>query len=153
MIICDPALTASGLIVSVYLAVGMVSWGFVGFVDHHTLHLGCRAGVPRQVIHHHLRCQKENPLRSPQLLSLVCRCATWKRSTSDIKGENISRSAILIYFYSWAHLSVLPCVPEGCPWPCSRLQFAEPQGVWWEPWKLFFHMGTSGRNCTSPPRL
>lgn len=62
----------------VYLAVSMVAQGLVGFIDHHTLDLLGRAGVPGQIVNHDLRSEEEDPLGPPQLLPLLCCCATYE---------------------------------------------------------------------------
>lgn len=59
----------------VYLTVGMVAQRLVGFIDHHTLDLLGRARLSRQIVHHDLRCEKEDTLGPPHLLSLLCCCA------------------------------------------------------------------------------
>lgn len=59
----------------VYLTVGMVAQRLVGFIDHHTLDLLGRARLSRQIVHHDLRCEEEDTLGPPHLLSLLCCCA------------------------------------------------------------------------------
>lgn len=72
-----------------YLAVSMVAQRFVCFIDHHALYLLGRAGVSGQIINHDLRREEEDPLGPPNLLSLLCCCATYEAVGAEFeKGED-----------------------------------------------------------------
>lgn len=80
-----------------YLAVSMVAQRFVCFIDHHALDLLGRAGVSGQIINHDLRREEEDPLGSPNLLSLLCCCATYEAVGAEF--EKGGRWVLCIRFY------------------------------------------------------